>query len=359
MADEDLDYGAMSDEDFEQHMNSLPAQEEAPSEPSSVSGQEADVTPEPEMDGESFYGEEGPEADTGEEEDSPDEGEVEEDPEAESEEEEESDEGGEEEDTSDAANQLAELFKPFKADGVDMQVKSVEEAKRLMSMGIGFHKKMEGFKPHRRTIKTLEANEIDEAKLNFLIDISKGNKDAIAKLLKDSGLNALDLETEEDSNYTPSNHQVADSAVELDEVIADLRSTPTFTKTTDIVSNQWDEASRSVFLKSPTLLRALNEQVSNGTYERVMTEVTRQRVFGNLRGLSDLEAYDRVGKQMFEAQATAPQSKPVVPVKNPPAKPTNTDRKRRASTRRKPAPAKPKEYDWASMSDEEFEKHLK
>lgn len=253
--------------------------------------------------------------------------------------------------------QLAELFKPFKAGKREQSVTSVEEARRLMEMGSQFAQKMAGFKPHRKRIKVLEDNKIDDATLNHLIDLSKGDKGAIAKLLQDHSIDTMDLDSQEDSDYTPSNYSVSDAQVEMDDVISRIQDTPSFSSTSDIVTNRWDEASKNVIFENPNLLEMLNTQVSDGTYERVMTEVERLKMFGGLQGLSDIQAYDMVGKQI----ATQQVQQPTATVKTKPEpKATNTDRKRRASPSKKaPKKTAQPEYNYGGMSDSDFEKLLK
>ena len=48
------------------------------------------------------------------------------------------------------------LMTPFKANGVDMQIQSIDDAIQLMQMGAGFHKKMSALKPAMRQMKLLE-----------------------------------------------------------------------------------------------------------------------------------------------------------------------------------------------------------
>lgn len=259
------------------------------------------------------------------------------------------------------STELDELYKPFKASGRDIQVKDVAEARRLMSMGVDYSEKLHGFKVHRKTIKTLEQHDIDTNKLNMLIDASKGNKDAIAQLIQTHKIDVMDLEVNEDSNYTPSDYSVSDSQVEMDDVISRIQGTTSFATTSDIVTNQWDDASKKVIFDNPQYLSTLNEHVANGTYERVMQEVTKARVLGGLQGLSSLDAYNQVGKLLQQQGAFKPEAPVATVTRKPKPTATNSEQKLRASTpRRAPStPASKPKYDYASMSDDAFEKLLK
>ena len=65
------------------------------------------------------------------------------------------------------------VSEPFKANGIDMQVKDPQDIVRLMQMGANYQKKMAQLKPNLKLIKMLEKNELlDEVKLHNLIDLS-------------------------------------------------------------------------------------------------------------------------------------------------------------------------------------------
>jgi len=283
------------------------------------------------------------------------------------------DEGDDTDKEVDFKAEYEKLMAPFKAAGREMEVRNPDEARRLMQMGADYNRKMAAIKPVRKTMKLLEKHGLlDEQKLGHLIDLSQGNKGAIQKLLKDQGVDPLDFDTNEESDYKPGTYTVDDREVELDSVLEDLKDTPTYQKTLDVVGNKWDEKSQNIIAENPGVLEVLNNHMASGIYERVATEVERQRVFGHLQGMSDLEAYKQVGDRMAEEGAfndlaqrqtqnePAPEKKPVV--RKPKAKkadPKVKERKRAASsTKSKPASKSPGSYDPLAMSDEEFEKQF-
>jgi len=205
-------------------------------------------------------------------------------------------------DTSDkdvtAQGQLDTLFTPFRANGKDMQIDNVEDARKLMQMGANYNKKMAGIKPAMKLVKMLENNDLlDEGKLTYLIDLSKKNPDAIRKLVKDSGI-SIDTDvddTDNKSEYKPGTYTVDDSSIDIDNVIDELRDSPAFKRTMDVVGNKLDEPSKEVLVKSPGIIRVINEHIELGVYDKIMTIVERERMLGKLNGLNDLEAYKLVG----------------------------------------------------------------
>lgn len=259
---------------------------------------------------------------------------------------------------------LEEVLAPLKHHGSEFKPKDVAEARRLMSMGLDYARKTRDLKEQRKFLKMLDNNKLlDESKLSFAIDLMNGNKDAIAQLVQTNGIDVMELE--EGKEYTPSNHTVGDNEVELDDVIESIRSTPTFADTMNVVSN-WDESSKRELASKPQLLSVMNEHKANGIYDKISTELQRERMLGGLAGLSDVEAYQVVGNRLFQqgafndSQPQEPQPAPKKVVRKPKPK---ADESQLQDKRRKAAPNKnkgrkpePPKYDFWNMSDEEFEK---
>lgn len=264
-------------------------------------------------------------------------------------------------------DQLAKLYAPFKANGKEMQVNNVDEAISLMQMGANYTKKMASLKPHLKMIKLLENNGLlDENKLSFLIDLDKKSPQAISKLLKDSGIDPLDVDVDKVGEYKPNTYTVDDRELALDAVLDDIQGTPTYGKTIDLVSNKWDAPSKQVIADNPQLLKVLNDHMASGHYDMISNEVDRERAFGRLAGLSDIEAYRAVGDALAQAGkfaqlASAPAQAPVkkvVPTKPAPDDAALKDKKRAASPTQA-APAKKSgdlDFNPLNLSDAEFAK---
>lgn len=260
------------------------------------------------------------------------------------------------------------LFAPFRANGKEMQVKSAEDAIALMQMGANYNKKMAALKPNLKLLKLLENNGLlSEEKLSFLIDLDKKNPDAISKLVKDSGLDPLDMDVNK-SEYKPNTYTVDDRELELDAVLEQIQDTPTYAQTIDIVSNKWDGPSKQVIAQHPQLLEVINDHLARGIYSLISAEVERERMFGRLKGLSDLEAYRTVGDAMnargaFNQLAQAGGKVTPVADRRPVApKPKAEDpavraRKLAASPPKAAVPAKVStDFNPLELSDEEFSK---
>jgi len=251
----------------------------------------------------------------------------------------------------------AEVFKPFKANGKEMKVDSVDDVRQLMQMGANYNKKMAALKPNLKVIKMLESNDLlDAEKLSYLIDLHKKNPEAIHKLLKDSAIDPLDVDMDKELSYKPSNYTVTDSEIELDSVLSELKETPTYSTTIDIIGNKWDAKSRQVLIDNPNVIKIINDHVASGVYKNITDEVERMKVLGKLDGLSDIEAYKAVGDAMYAPKGTNNINTSTSQATNSNVDPKLKDRKRAASSTKSVVGKTDPNFNPLSMSDEEFEK---
>lgn len=262
-----------------------------------------------------------------------------------------------------------QITAPFKANGKELQVKNAQEAIQLMQMGANYNKKMAALKPNLKLLKLLETNNLlDEQKLGFLIDIDKKNPEAIAQLIKSAGIDPMDINVDAETGYTPTSYNIDDRVIELDTVLDEIKDSPTFDQTLSVISDKWDVQSKQVIANAPQTLKVINDHIAVGIYDLISAEMERQRMFGQLTGLSDIEAYRQVGDKMnaegkFDHLVQGNQGQQTLPPgqkinrSTPPANPGLKDKKRAASAPKAAAPAKPDlAFNPLAVSDEEFEK---
>ena len=257
------------------------------------------------------------------------------------------------------------ILKPFRANGKDIKVDNVDEAITLMQMGVNYTTKMAGLKPSLKIVKMLENNDLlDEAKLTFLIDLDKKNPDAVAKFMKDSGINPLDIDVEAETAYKPNTYTVNDKEVELDTILSDMEGKDGYSDTIDLISNKWDDSSKRDILNEPAVIDVLRGHVVSGIFKQIDSVVQKERALGKFVGVSDLHAYKQVG-DAIQARNGFAQQAPPPELETPAAKvvakkidPKLKSRKKAASsTKTSPKQADVnKEFNPLSMSDEDFDK---
>lgn len=259
------------------------------------------------------------------------------------------------------------LLTPFKANGHDITINSVDDAIQLMQMGANYNKKMAALKPNLKLMKTLENNGLlEEGKISYLIDLVNKNPEAINKLVKESGINPMDLDVEKAGDYKPKIHTVDDREMELDTVLDDISSTASYNRTLDIVSTKWDGASKQVLADQPQLLKVINEHVQRGIYDVISKEVERERMFDRLNGMSDIAAYRYIGDAIqarggfdhLSNSQSKPAAKTGVVVPKPKVDDDALKDKRRAASSTKLAgpAAQAKDFNPLALSDAEFSK---
>lgn len=259
------------------------------------------------------------------------------------------------------------LMAPFKANGKMVTLNSPEEAIQLMQMGANYTRKMQDIQPHRKVLQMLENNGLlDEGKLSFLIDLDKKNPEAIKKLIKDTGMDPLDIDTSVEPDYKEGNHRISDEDVAFTTVLEDIKSSPNGIETIQVI-NQWDHASKDLLWKSPELMSVIHSQRDNGIYDRIATEIDRRKTLGIIpASVPFINAYKVVGDELNSQGKFNDLVKPI-PNRNTPIatrvsapKPTvtNNNQANAASTTRSvKTPAKPLVNPLA-MSDEDFLKQF-
>lgn len=262
------------------------------------------------------------------------------------------------------------VMAPLHANGKKIELRTPEEAIQLMQQGANYTRKMQAIAPHRKILLMLEkANLLDEGKLSLLIDVDKKDPEAIKKLLKDSGIDPLDIDTKTDSTYQEGNHRVSDEEVGFKTTLEELTSSPEGRETLNIIHTQWDQASKEILWKQPEVMTLIDQQRKNGVYAIISTEIERQRALGAIPpSVSYLTAYKNIGDALAANGAfdhlnkpadEKPAASPVViraAVPKPDAK--NGDKVNAAATPRNAGKKAETIVNPLALSDEEFQKQF-
>jgi len=256
------------------------------------------------------------------------------------------------------------VSEPFKANGIDMQVKDPQDIVRLMQMGANYQKKMAQLKPNLKLIKMLEKNELlDEGKLHNLIDLSKKNPKAIAKLVEESDVDPLDIDKDVPTDYQPTNYSVTDKEYNLDAVLDEIKDTATFNKTINVLTKEWDPQSKATISEYPEIISIINAHMGNGVFEKVNAVLQQEKTLGKLAGVPDVDAYKQIAEHLHKnglLQNTASNPTGTSQVSSKTDEKANADRNKK---RKAVAPVKqtttkkaPSDDNFLGLSDEDFMK---
>lgn len=199
----------------------------------------------------------------------------------------------------------AEPLAVLKINGQDIPVDSLEDLVTLAQKGVLAQQTTVDGKANKRVTAYLANNSVTDEKLTYAVALLNHDKQAIAKLVSEAEFDLSDLGEDADKGYVPSAVDVTDQQVELQEVIDSHRGNTHFSAVTNDIQSTWDAASRETLIASPQLLTALTQHKQSGLYDTINSTVLGQRALGRLGGLSDLEAYDKVGTALA-AQKAAP-----------------------------------------------------
>ena len=251
------------------------------------------------------------------------------------------------------------MTKPFRANGREVQISNVDDAIRLMQQGANYSKKMEELKPKRALIKTLEQHGLtDKEQLGYLVDLANKDPKAIAKLVKESGIDLYEFDVEQANEYSP-NLQIQEPTAFEDIVSEITANNPDAIDVLNIIG-QWDDETKDFLYNKPDGLRIFAEHKANGFFDKVVGIIENERMFGRMTDKTYLEAYADI-EAMLNAQ-NAQQSKPqsftgTRPNQNKPMQVSN-DKKRKAGMPNSANTAQTTTFNPLTITDEELIQYL-
>lgn len=260
------------------------------------------------------------------------------------------------------------VMAPFKANGKTIQMNNPDEVIQLMQMGANYTRNMQQLAPHRKLLLMLDKAGITESNIGLLLDVHAKNPEAIKKVMKDAGMDPLDMDLSQEPQYQAGNHQVTDTEVAFRQVLEDVKSSPEGQETLVHIDRDWDQTSKELLVQNPDVLQTIQEQRVNGIYGRIDAEVQRQRLLGNIPATTPyLAAYKQVGDYLAQnggfadlvqpvQQATKPAPIATTVKKVEPAVQHNAEVAAAAVSRTTPVAAKTAP-NFLAMSDEDFMKH--
>lgn len=254
------------------------------------------------------------------------------------------------------------IMTPFKANGKLITLKTPEEAIQLMQMGANYTRKMQAIAPYKKTLLMLENNGLlDENKLSFLIDLDKKNPEAIKKLIKDAGIDPMDIDTSTEPQYKEGSHKVSNEEAAFMTVLDDLKQSQDGMQTIKEINSNWDDASKNILWSSPDIMRTIHQQRENGVYQLIVDEMERQRTLGNISPETPfLVAYKQIGDALVANKQKAVPQPVAVKAKTVKTSTLKNSEKAKAAAPNRTTPSAPKRFiNPLAMSDEDFLKQMK
>lgn len=265
-----------------------------------------------------------------------------------------------------------------RANGVDYEFTNQEKLAmfdKMFPQATDYTKKMQVMKPWRKPIDALEQAKFGPEDVNLMIDVLKGDKDAIANVLKRTGVDALDLDVE-NADYVAKDYGRNDTELAIKDIVDEIGEDPEYRITHNVINKQWDEKSVEAFVEDPNMIKLLHTDVKTGVFDKVSPIANKLKIYDG-SAKSDLEYYKMAAQQYFsrqqqdqqaqavaedtasaEAEKVAQEKDKIARVKADTAKRASVKRnsaKRRAATPTKRAGGQKKVTDYLDDSDEAFE----
>ncbi len=203
-------------------------------------------------------------------------------------------------------------LRKFKASGKEYEFSDDEILERfpqVFGQAMDYTKKMQAIKPWRKQIDALEQNKVTPEQFNLMMDVFKGNKDAIAEVFKQTGLNALDIDTDEEANYVPQDYGRDESTLALEDTINSIKDDAQYEVTQRILGKDWDDESWNKMSENPEQIKLLHDDVVSGVYDQLAPKAEKLKLYDGHKK-SDLEYYIQAAgidrqerEQQFNAQA--------------------------------------------------------
>ena len=187
------------------------------------------------------------------------------------------------------------LYK-IKANGKEFEM-TLDELKQTASKGMDYLKKTTALKPYRTMIAAMEENKVSPEDINLLIDLKKGNKEAIAKLIKENEVDVYDLP--EANDYKPQEYRQSETALDMKEVLNTISKDTEFSRTSEIYA-AFDEQTKAFLNEDPSRIVGLHNDVKTGVFDKVLPLAEKKAMIDGYNA-PFLQYYLQAGQEILNA----------------------------------------------------------
>lgn len=187
------------------------------------------------------------------------------------------------------------LYK-IKANGKEFEM-TLDELKQTASKGMDYLKKTTALKPYRTMIAAMQENKVSPEDINLLIDLKKGNKEAIAKLIKENEVDVYDLP--EANDYRPREYRQSEAALDVKEVLSTISKDAEFSRTSEIYA-AFDEQTKAFLNEDPSRIVGLHNDIKTGVFDKVLPLAEKKAMIDGYNA-PFLQYYLQAGQEILNA----------------------------------------------------------
>ena len=183
-----------------------------------------------------------------------------------------------------------------KANGKEFEM-TLDELKQTASKGMDYLKKTTALKPYRTMIAAMEENKVSPEDINLLIDLKKGNKEAIAKLIKENEVDVYDLP--EANDYKPQEYRQSETALDMKEVLNTISKDTEFSRTSEIYA-AFDDQTKAFLNEDPSRIAGLHNDIKTGVFDKVLPLAEKKAMIDGYNA-PFLQYYLQAGQEILNA----------------------------------------------------------
>jgi len=236
-----------------------------------------------------------------------------------------------------------------------VEVDNIDELKTIASKALKDKNRYDKYKDELAILEGIKEQGLSDKDLYLLVEARKGNKQAIAKLLKETNIDPYDLDLEDESidEYKPKEYKVDPKIMEVKSIIDDAKKDDHVFKTFDYILNkEFSEKDRVTAFEDPELLGFIKDTVKDGIFDKIAPNYTKRKIMGE----NAISAYINAFKD-YTAEVEKLTTKTVNKVQE--ENKTKVEKRKKASIGNKKNVTKTDKKSINDMTDEEFEEYYK
>ena len=199
----------------------------------------------------------------------------------------------------------------FTANGKEVEgFKDPADLIRAQQMLHGYSDKMKVFKEYKPFLKALEERKLttDADKFNLAMSIVDGDPEAIKKVLKEKGIDPLELDLE-DIRYTEKNTLPSQAQMLIEDTYEQAENLGVGDKFTKVINKDWDIKSLQELVNNNAVRADLLQHLSDGTYDIVSNEIKKMELLdatGVLNGMTSIDKYRMATERIYKQNQRVP-----------------------------------------------------
>lgn len=177
----------------------------------------------------------------------------------------------------------------IKAAGGEVQATMAELISGFQK-GLGFTKNMQEISSFRPHIAMIKENNLSTDDLNRFIDMKNGDHNALASLMKELKIDALDIDDDAGDNYKANNYVQSNEVLDMNEVKQTIQNDKENISKVQTYLNEIPEDFYKEITSSGKNLNNFYEDVKSGTFAKVKPVMDKMAFLGS-NGKSGIELY--------------------------------------------------------------------